>query len=1062
MPFRNLLKLPRLAPYPAGLVAIVVAFAATSMVLIGGLVVQEAAEKALEVRQDLRQHTEVVAAALAQPLWTLNQDQASRVLSGLSASPRFVAAWVDDDRGVRFAEAGARPTDAAETLTETVDVFAPFEARDRRVGAVTVAYGVRAIAEARDHVFMRFGVAAATLLAVVLVATTLLFRRFVRPLTAVTDGLQRIAEGELTTSPPHLDRPDEIGVLARAVETLREQAVIASQATEELRVARDDLARQVEARTAALAASEQRFADFAHAGGDWLWEMDANLRFTYFSENVKRIVGVDPEWHYGKSRRDLLGPDYDRAAWDEHLRTLDEHKPFRDFLYRRIGEGIEPRWLRTSGVPVFDADGTFRGYRGTASDVTREVEAIAALKAVMDAVPTFISVEDADGRYVMLNRFAADFMQVAAEQAIGRTAFELMPEMPAAAVTARSRSVVQTGTSTGFFQLRLAGADAVERDWLAVKVPHMDGDGRVRWVITVATDITEQKRIEARLAAIAERLRRQNEALDELTRHEALGAGDAMALFRSTTEVLSRVLNVQRVSAWRFEKNAAALTCVDVFTLDQAHASQARPLSVDDPQYLEAFRLGREIDAGDARDHAPMLAMRKSDPASREVGAALAVPIRLGGATMGAVYCEHFGGPRHWDDDERAFGIAAADLLALALQTEEKRAAETRLRQAHKMEALGQLTGGIAHDFNNLLAVIMGNLELLIEQRADDSRQADRISRVIKAAERGAGLVRQLLAFSRRQALDPRPVDVVEMIERMRDLLSRSLGEPIEIRTKIAPDVWACRADPGQLEAALLNLAVNARDAMPNGGVLTIEAANLGQYDNEAIRGPDTAARDFVRLSMIDTGAGMPPEVLARAFEPFFTTKEVGRGTGLGLSMVDGFVHQSGGYVRIQSEAGHGTAVHLYLPRDQSAELPASDATPITTPPDLKLRILVVEDSPPMREIACSMLSSLGHHVVAAANGREALAALDQEPDVDLVFTDVVMPGGMDGVELVGAVRRRRPGIKAILMSGYNEVMLSGTTEVSLPLIRKPFRIGELSAMLSRTFAGEVRERTKT
>ena len=371
--------------------------------------------------------------------------------------------------------------------------------------------------------------------------------------------------------------------------------------------------------------------------------------------------------------------------------------------------------------------------------------------------------------------------------------------------------------------------------------------------------------------------------------------------------------------------------------------------------------------------------------------------------------------------------------------TDHKRTAE-QLHQAQKMEAVGQLTGGVAHDFNNLLAVILGNAELADSEFGDDGPLSEYLAAVSQAANRGAELTQRLLAFSRRQALRPREVDIAALAGGMTELLRRTLGEAISIETRTGADIWKVRADPGQLENVVLNLAINARDAMPGGGQLTIESRNTRIGRSVAGTGSDLTPGDYVVLAVGDTGEGMRAEVVERAFDPFFTTKDVGKGSGLGLSMVYGFVKQSGGTVEIESEVGHGTTIRIFLPKSEG-HLPREEtAAPGDRPPRGRGEtVLVVEDDAAVRRLVMNILGSLGYRTIAAENGLGALALIEEIPEVDLLFSDVVLPGGMSGLEIAERAMRSRPDIKVLFMSGYTE---SGAelADMDVALIEKPFR----------------------
>ncbi|MGH6972434.1 MAG: ATP-binding protein, partial [Caulobacteraceae bacterium] len=381
--------------------------------------------------------------------------------------------------------------------------------------------------------------------------------------------------------------------------------------------------------------------------------------------------------------------------------------------------------------------------------------------------------------------------------------------------------------------------------------------------------------------------------------------------------------------------------------------------------------------------------------------------------------------------------------------------AEERLRDAQRMEAIGQLTGGVAHDFNNLLQVIRGNLELLQPRLADDERGAARLKNALFGAERAAQLTRQLLAFARRQPLAPKVVNLSRLISDMADLLRRTLGESIEVETVVAGGLWNTVADPAQVESALLNLALNARDAMPNGGRLTVEITNAVLDEAYARAADDVSAGQYLMLAVSDTGEGMAEEVRARVFEPFFTTKTEGRGTGLGLSMVYGFVKQSSGHIQIYSEVGQGTTVKIYLPRSrQQVDAPAAPA-PEAQRERQGRTILVVEDEDSVREAAMAVLEELGYRRLEASNAEAALKLVEAGEVVDLVFTDVVMPGPLRTRDFAKRLHELRPGLPILFTSGYtdNAIIHQGRLDEGVHLISKPYAKSDLGERIAQLLA---------
>jgi signal transduction histidine kinase/CheY-like chemotaxis protein len=369
--------------------------------------------------------------------------------------------------------------------------------------------------------------------------------------------------------------------------------------------------------------------------------------------------------------------------------------------------------------------------------------------------------------------------------------------------------------------------------------------------------------------------------------------------------------------------------------------------------------------------------------------------------------------------------------------------AEEALRQSQKMEAMGQLTGGVAHDFNNLLMVASSGLDLM-ERTSDPERQRRLKDGIRQAIDRGASLTQQLLAFARRSPLHPEVIDLAAGLRNMHDLLDRSLREDIEVDMSAVTGVWPVEVDPSQLEVAILNIALNARDAMPNGGVITITLEDLPA-------GPG-ASQDRIRLAIVDQGVGMAPELVARVFEPFFTTKGVGQGTGLGLSQVYGFARASGGDIELQSEVGGGTTVSLLLPRSSKPIPGAKAKSPATSADEHGGRVLMVEDDDHVAGLVGEMLGELGYDVIRVATPAAALQALDTEPRIDLVFSDMVMPGDMDGLDLARQIRGQRPALPIVLTTGYSAAAAAAAAE-GLQLLVKPYGIDALAAELHTALA---------
>jgi PAS domain S-box-containing protein len=393
--------------------------------------------------------------------------------------------------------------------------------------------------------------------------------------------------------------------------------------------------------------------------------------------------------------------------------------------------------------------------------------------------------------------------------------------------------------------------------------------------------------------------------------------------------------------------------------------------------------------------------------------------------------------------------LAEAEVL-LADQIAERERTEALLHQAQKMEVVGQLTGGLAHDFNNLLMIISGNLDL-IRRRASDEKMVNRLDQVLLAVRRGAKLTQQLLAFSRIQSLSPESICINDLLPEIEMLVRRAVGSEIEVHFDLVEGLWSCRVDPNQLESAILNLAINARDAMRSGGGVRIATENLTLDRSAATALGEIAPGKYVAITLSDTGSGMPPAVLSRVFEPFFTTKEVGKGSGLGLSQVYGFARQSGGHITIESEVDRGTAVRLYLPWTEPVHASGAKLAETVEPlPPGRTKILIVEDDNELRELHMQLVEALGYTACTAGTGVEAIAMFERDAEISLLFTDILMPGGMNGYELAAEIRRRRPDMAILTTSGFPGNFLPDldARQDDFHIIRKPFTQTELAAAL--------------
>ncbi|WP_443024746.1 ATP-binding protein [Sphingomonas sp. MA1305] len=540
--------------------------------------------------------------------------------------------------------------------------------------------------------------------------------------------------------------------------------------------------------------------------------------------------------------------------------------------------------------------------------------------------------------------------------------------------------------------------------------------------------------------------------------------GDAADLAFAAAEILGRLFEVSRVGYGTIDRAAETIVTERAWCAPGILPLPGILHFRDYGSYIEDLKRGDTVAIGNVYD----------DPRTRDTAeglkglAALSfinMPVTEQGGFVALLYLNH-AVPRAWQPEEVAFvrdvaertrdaverRRAEQELAALTVSLEEQveartaelMAAEEHLRQAQKMEAVGQLTGGLAHDFNNMLTGISGALEMM-QVRIRQGRIGD-LERYVTAAQgaarRAAALTHRLLAFSRRQTLDPKPTDINRLVRDLHDLIQRTVGPGIEVEVVGAAGLWPAMVDPNQLENALLNLCINARDAMPDGGRITIETANRW-LDQRTARERDLEPGQYLSLCVTDTGTGMTPEVQARAFDPFYTTKPMGEGTGLGLSMIYGFARQSGGQVRIYSEVGQGTTMCIYLPRhygDAEGDI-LVDTSEAVTVSEGQATVMVVDDEPTIRMLVTEVLDEMGHTVLEAGDAAAAMRLFATGAHVDLLVTDVGLPGQMNGRQLADAVLEQRPGLKVLFITGYaeNAVIGNGPLAPNMALVTKPF-----------------------
>jgi len=666
----------------------------------------------------------------------------------------------------------------------------------------------------------------------------------------------------------------------------------------------------------------------------------------------------------------------------------------------------------------------------------------------------------ADARFARL--FGVDVTRAAAGAPIAAFTQNIHPED-----SGRAGAAIEAAVRTGedfVAEYRLLQADGSVR-WVAARGRCLHApDGTPVRFPGVCIDITDRKNAECKSRALL--------ALDARLR----GLENPAELAYAAAETLGLTLGVSRAGYGTIDPQTETITIERDWNAPGIKSIAGVLKFRDYGSYIDDLKRGDTVIVADAFAD-PRTAFTADALKAISAAAFINMPVTEHQGLVALLYLNH-AEPRAWPEEELAFihevaqrtrmaiarRMAEADLRHLAASLETQVAARTKelmeaeaaLRQSQKMEAVGQLTGGLAHDFNNLLTGITGSLELLqarLVQGRLGGRDAERyVAAAQGAARRAAALTHRLLAFSRRQTLDPKPTNVNRLIAGMEELIRRTMGPSVTVEVAAAGGLWTTLVDPHQLENALLNLTINARDAMPHGGKLTIETANKW-LDTRAARERDLSPGQYVALSVTDSGTGMTQDVINHAFDPFFTTKPIGQGTGLGLSMIYGFVRQSGGHVRIYSEVGQGTTLSLYLPRHNASAAEAAEAIPpfIEAPrAGHNETVLVVDDEPTVRMLVTEVLQELGYHALEASDGAAGLRILQTEHRIDLLVTDVGLPGGMNGRQLADAARAVRPALRVLFITGYaeNAVLSHGHLDAGMHVLTKPFAMEALATRI--------------
>jgi hypothetical protein len=761
--------------------------------------------------------------------------------------------------------------------------------------------------------------------------------------------------------------------------------------------------------------------------------------------------------------------DWNRDVMDRVFR-LGETLSYQDqeLALQRSG-GLEPAWMNLDYSPIVDDDGTILGVIVIVVETTSKVRAERRLsgererlRRMFDAAPGFTALlEGPDHRFVMAN---PAYEALVGRKVVGKSVREALPEVADQGFIELLDNVAASGDAyTGrAVPVRLVEIGGEQEKFVDFVYQPISGeDGELIGIFVEGYDVTDHKRAEA-LGKVHNRVLEL--AIEDRPLEDTLEALTSIVEKNSSCGVLASILLLD--AEGKRLRHGAAPSLPDAYNA----AIDGIEIGPDRGSCGTAAFTGEPVFVTDIASD-PKWKDYRGLASEHGLAACWSIPIVSGpGKVLGtfAMYHREPREPVQGDLDlvelitrsasiviTRKLGEQALLELNETLEARvveeiaERRAAEVALQQAQKMESIGKLTGGVAHDFNNLLQIISGNLQLLQAEVTPGSKAERRIVNAMAGVQRGAKLASHLLAFGRRQPLEPKVINVGRLVGGMEELLRRSIGEGIEMETVVSPTLWNAFADPNQVENAVLNLAINARDAMEGIGKLTVEARNAHLDDAYSLQNSDVRPGQYVMLAVSDTGSGMPSELVERVFEPFFTTKAEGKGSGLGLSMVYGFAKQSGGHVKIYSEVGEGTTVRLYLPRIYESE-------DIAAGPELveagggSETILVVEDDPEVRGIVTDMLRELGYKVLTAKDAGSAVPILESGVKIDLLFTDVVMPGPVRSPELARKARELIPRIAILFTSGYTEnaIVHGGRLDPGVNLLTKPYSRQALAARI--------------
>lgn len=791
-------------------------------------------------------------------------------------------------------------------------------------------------------------------------------------------------------------------------------------------------------------------------------------RFLTVNPAMARMLGYDNPAQAVEDITDIAAQVYADPAGRNHFKHLLETRgeifSYEHLLIHRDGHTF---WVSTNARAIRDDKGGFLYYQGFTSPIEDRKRAEKALNEkttllqyILDNMFELVSLADLEGNF----KFVASSHNILGydlDSLVGRNVMEFVhPDDLSRVLTAFSEFITNREEfRKAEYRYRKSNGTYLWFETLGRLIS--DEEGNPKEVLFSTRDVTERKKTDQALRDSESRAKKQRAAIACMALDDLIFTGDISEALWKITEILSESIGVERAGIWMLSENYSELHCHSLFDAKtKTHSSGAVLKTADFPAYFNAILTESRIYAEDAQNDPRTSGLNKQYLAPLGITSLLDAGIIIEGTIAGVICLEHIENIRKWHSDEESFASMAASIVAQVFTNRKRRQAEEeqkklqdQLNHARKMESVGQLAGGVAHDFNNMLNVILGYSELAMENSDPKTSQYKKLQEIYNAACRSADMTRKLLAFARKQEIEPRILDLNETIEKELKILRRLIGEDVDLTWHPCPRIWPVKMDPSQIDQVLTNLCVNARDAVCGAGRITIETSTVRFDEAYCDRHADFLQGDYVMLTVSDDGCGMDEKTREKLFDPFFTTKAIGKGTGLGLATVYGIIKQNNGFINVSSQPGQGTTFRIYFARHVGSIEPDPEKLPEKQNERGRETILVVEDEPMNLDICKTMLESLGYLVLSSTVPEKAIdIARKHDGKIDLLLTDVVMPG-MNGRELSERIISIYPAIKCIFMSGHTADMISkkGVLDEGVYFLQKPFSISELASKVRET-----------